>query len=234
MSGLARLRRRIGTVLAGSGHRPLLPADSADAAQVFTDFFRRNKWGGRQSVSGTGSDADQTRVIVQELPLLLRRLAVRSVLDIPCGDFQWMSQVDLAGIDYIGADIVAPLVEANLRRHARAGVEFRVLDLTRDRLPAVDLVLCRDCLVHLSFAQAQQALANIAVSGARYLVTTTFTGRPENADIPTGKWRALNLERPPFNLPSPLELINEHCTEKDGRYADKSLGLWALAALRQA
>lgn len=107
-----------------------------------------------------------------------------------------------------------------------------MLDLTRDRLPTVDLVLCRDCLVHLSFAQAQQALANIAASGARYLLTTTFTGRSENADIPTGKWRALNLQRPPFNLPQPLELINERCTEKDGRYADKSLGLWPVADLR--
>lgn len=234
MSGLSGLRRCIGSVLAGGGRRSRSAGDGTDAAQVFTDFFRRNKWGGRQSVSGTGSDADQTRVIVQKLPLLLRRLGVRSVLDIPCGDFEWMKQVDLAGIEYIGADIVAPLIEANRRHHARTGIEFRVLDLTCDRLPAVDLVLCRDCLVHLSFVQAQRALANIAASGARYLLTTTFTGRAENVDIPTGKWRALNLQRPPFGLPPPLELINEHCTEKDGRYADKSLGLWSVAALRQA
>lgn len=226
---LARLWRRIG------GRYPS-PAGGreVDAAQLFTDFFRRNKWNGRQSLSGTGSDADQTRVIVRELPLLLRRLGVHRVLDVPCGDFAWMKQVDLAGIDYLGADIVAPLIEANRRRHARPGVEFQVLDLIRDRLPAVDLVLCRDCLVHLSFAQAQQALANIAASGARYLLTTTFTGRAENADIPTGKWRALNLQRPPFDLPPPLEIINERCTEKDGRYADKSLGLWPLTALRRA
>lgn len=226
---LARLWRRIG------GRSPS-PAGGpeVDAAQLFTDFFRRNKWDGRQSLSGTGSDADQTRVIVRELPLLLRRLGVCRVLDVPCGDFAWMKQVDLAGIEYLGADIVAPLIEANRRRHARPGVEFQVLDLIRDRLPAVDLVLCRDCLVHLPFAQAQQALANIAASGARYLLTTTFTGRSENADIPTGKWRALNLQRPPFDLPPPLEIINEQCTEKDGRYADKSLGLWPLTALRRA
>lgn len=229
MAMLARLWCRI----RGRYRLPATRPD-VDAAQLFTEFFRRNKWNGRQSLSGTGSDADQTRVIVQELPLLLRRLGVRSVLDIPCGDFEWMKRVDLAGIEYIGADIVAPLIDANRRRHARDGVEFRVLDLTRDRLPAADLVLCRDCLVHLSFAQAQQALANISASGARYLLTTTFTGRFENADIPTGKWRALNLQRPPFNLPPPLELINEHCTEKDGRYADKSLGLWPVVALRQA
>ncbi len=224
---LARLWRRIG----GRSPSPAGGPD-VDAAQLFTDFFRRNKWGGRQSLSGTGSDADQTRVIVREL--LLRRLGVRRVLDVPCGDFAWMKQVDLAGIDYLGADIVAPLIEANRRCHARPGVEFQVLDLIRDRLPAVDLVLCRDCLVHLPFAQAQQALANIAASGARYLLTTTFTGRSENADIPTGKWRALNLQRPPFDLPPPLEIINEQCTEKDGRYADKSLGLWPLTALRRA
>lgn len=233
MSAFSRFRRRLGAVLAGGGQRPLRDGSGLNAESVFTDFFRRNKWGGRQSVSGTGSDAQQTRVIVQALPPLLRRLGVRSLLDIPCGDFEWMSRVDLAGIDYTGADIVAPLIEANRRRHARPGVRFEVLDVTRDRLPPVDLVLCRDCLVHLPLAQAQQALANIAASGARYLLTTTFSGRPVNVDIEIGKWRTLNLQQPPFGLPPPLELINEHCTEKDGRFADKSLGLWALDALRQ-
>lgn len=233
MSGLEWLRRRFGGLAGGFGRRAAASGDRVDAAQVFTGFFRRNKWGGRQSVSGTGSDAEQTRAIVQALPPLLQRLGVRSVLDVPCGDFAWMKQVDLSGIDYTGADIVAPLIEHNRRRYARPGVQFRVLDLTRDRLPAADLVLCRDCLVHLSFAQAQQALANIAASGARYLLTTTFAGRSGNVDIPTGKWRTLNLQQPPFDLPPPLELINEQCTEKNGRFADKSLGLWALDALRQ-
>ena len=73
---------------------------------VFQQIYERNHWRGSESASGTGSDLRQTAVITAALPVLLRRHGVRSMLDIPCGDFHWMSRVDLAGVDYIGADIV--------------------------------------------------------------------------------------------------------------------------------
>jgi hypothetical protein len=42
------------------------------------------------------------------------------------------------------------------------------LDLTGDPLPRVDVVLCRDCLVHLSFQNIFRAFANLRRSGSRY------------------------------------------------------------------
>jgi hypothetical protein len=68
------------------------------AGEVFTNIFRQNRWGGFASVSGTGSDLVQTRVLIRELPLLFYDLEVNVVLDIPCGDFHWMKKVDLSGI----------------------------------------------------------------------------------------------------------------------------------------
>ena len=65
------------------------------------------------------------------------------------------------------------------------------------------------------------------------MLTTTFPGTQTNADLgPEDIWRTLNLERPPFNLPPPVRLINEECTEDEGAYADKSLGLWLLQDLK--
>jgi hypothetical protein len=107
-------------------------------------------------------------------------------------------------------------------------VHFYKRNLIIDKLQKVDLVLCRDCLVHLSFTDIFSALNNIIDSGATYLLTTTFTSRSENRNITTGQWRTLNLEIPPFSFPSPLKIINERCTEGDGVYADKSLGLWRI------
>jgi hypothetical protein len=201
---------------------------------VFDDIFRRSKFGGTLSVSGAGSDLRQTHVLIEQLPRLMRELGVQSVLDIPCGDFFWMRHVDLAGIDYVGADIVEQLVEQNQRRHQKGRVRFQRLDLVKDRLPKADLVLCRDCLVHLSFAEARRSMRNICASGARLLLTTTFPRRTTNADIRTGEWRTLNLELAPFFLPPPLRLINEGCTEGDGGYADKSLGLWKVEDIARA
>lgn len=201
---------------------------------VFGEIYRRNRWGSPQSASGTGSDLDQTALIARELPLLFRRHGVRSVLDIPCGDFHWMARVDLDGIDYTGADIVPDLIARNQAAHARDGVRFLVLDLSADRLPKSDLVFCRDCLVHLSFDDVHTALRNIVASGAEWLLTTTFPLHARNRDIRTGQWRVLNLEAAPFLLPTPLEMINEGCTEGDGEHRDKSLGLWSVAQLRDA
>ena len=106
-----------------------------------------------------------------------------------------------------------------------------MLDLTRDALPPADLLLCRDCLVHLSYADIRRALANVARSGIPYVLTTTFPGAKANEDIVTGDWRVINLEAAPFGFPPPLHLLNEGCTEAGGLFADKSLGLWRTEAL---
>jgi len=198
---------------------------------VFTDIYRERAWGRGESISGPGSDAEQTRAIRGALPALLARLEVRTLLDLPCGDFHWMSRVPLEGVRYLGADIVAPLIRDNARRHGREGREFLRLDLLRDDLPRADLVLCRDCLVHLGFADVARALDNLARSGASYLLTTHFPGTERNEEIETGDWRPLNLEAAPFHFPPPLEALPEECTLEGGAHADKVLALWRLEEL---
>lgn len=203
---------------------------SKSTEDVFTNIYKRNTWGGEDSVSGPGSDNHQTSVITRELPTLFNEFNISSILDIPCGDFHWMKNVNLKGIDYTGADIVKDLMQRNRERYERDGVCFHDLNLIDGKLPKVDLVFCRDCLVHLSFADIFLALKNICDSNSEYLLTTTFTSRKDNYDIVTGQWRVLNLELAPFILPNPLKIINEECTEADagGVYEDKALGLWRI------
>lgn len=198
---------------------------------TFSRTYRTNRWEGLESRSGPGSDLVQTDEIRQRLPLLLAELQCRSLLDVPCGDYYWMSHVQLDVDRYIGADIVSAVVDANQAAFGDDTHAFIMVDLTRDELPLVDLIFCRDCLVHLSFADIRSALQNMRSSGATYLLTTTFTARDQNHDISTGAWRPINLELPPFNFPAPLRLIDERCTENDGQFTDKQLGLWRLADL---
>ena len=205
-----------------------------DIDQVFSDIYRGNKWGGRDSFSGTGSDVYQTRIITKELPVVFRNYGISTVLDIPCGDFYWMKKVDLININYIGADIVNDLIAKNSEQYGRDNLRFQKLDLIKDKLPNVDLIFCRDCLVHLSFKDIFHALDNLCASQSEYLLTTTFTERTRNHDIATGQWRTINLEVAPFLLPRPFELINEGCTEGAGAYADKALGLWKIADIRES
>jgi SAM-dependent methyltransferase len=202
--------------------------------ETFTRIWRENRWKGSESVSGPGSGVKRTRHLRPALAELLMELGVRSLLDVPCGDFLWMSELDLAHIDYVGGDVVPELVEETRRRHARPGRRFEVLDLTTSPLPPADLLLCRDCLVHLSLDDALRALDNIARSDIRWLAATSFTDRGENLEVQTGRWRPLNLQLAPFSLPTPEQAIAEAPAAPGRKHGDKSLLVWPMAAVRQA
>jgi hypothetical protein len=199
-----------------------------DARAIFTAIYTKQLWKGGESVSGPGAEPGQTRVLIESLGRLLEALNIRSLLDIPCGDFNWMREVDLAHVDYLGADIVEELIAANKRTYPQ---RFEVIDLLGGALPKKDLILVRDCFVHLSYKEIFAAIGNIKGSGCRYLLATTFTGCGKNKDICTGNWRKVNLQEKPFNFPSPLLVINENCTEGNGNNKDKSLGLWEIGSL---
>jgi hypothetical protein len=201
------------------------------STETFRTIFQSNHWGNPDSISGSGSSRRQTARIESELPSLVEEFKVRVLLDLPCGDYGWLRFVDLPILRYIGADIVPELVAANAAGFADAKHEFRVLDLTCDLLPEADLVLSRDCLVHLSFEQIEKSLSNLKRSPITYLLTTSFPECRVNEDIVTGDWRPLNLQAEPFGFPEPLRLVNEGCTEGEGVHRDKSLALWRIRDL---
>lgn len=203
---------------------------------LFTKIWQTNLWGAETSRSGLGSEDKATQHLRAELPALLQRLGVRSLLDLPCGDFQWMSRTSLKLDRYIGADIVTALVSRNTAAFATSDgrISFQKLDLLSDPLPQADAVLCRDCLVHLSHANIGRAFSNLRASGSRWLLATTFPEHDQNHDAADGDWRLLNLEKPPFNLPPPVAILNERCEEAGGGYDDKSLGAWRISDLPES
>ncbi len=225
--------RRVLRAFEKRAERKKNPLRQTDASSVFTTIYRENYWGSDDSHSGGGSNLEQTAVVRQEIPRVIDQYNIRSMIDLPCGDFNWMREVDLRGATYVGCDIVEQLVSDNQRNYSRADRSFLVLNVLENNLPAADLLFCRDLFVHFSFADLRSALRIIGDSPITYILTTTFTDREENRDIKTGDWRTLNLLKAPFLFPEPLELINERCTEFDGQFADKSLGLWRLSELKK-
>lgn len=203
-----------------------------DLAARFARIERTNLWGAATSVSGLGSENRATAAIREALPRLLQRLGARSLLDAPCGDAVWIGSMT-SDVDYTGVDIVPSLIAANMARVAQGEMRgrFLVADITRNPLPACDVILCRDCLVHLSFQNVARATAGFRASGAQFLLVTTFPEWEDNRDCEDGDWRALNMTKAPFDWPPPRELINERCDEGGGGWRDKSLGLWRLDEL---
>ena len=193
--------------------------------ETFTDIYENNLWTSSESSSGIGSELKNTELIRNELPYLFQKFDIKSMLDIPCGDWNWMKKVDLSSVSYIGADIVEKLIISN--KQSYPNIDFRTLDLTTDELPKVDLVFVRDCLGHLRNENVHKAIANIRNSGSKYLLATSFTRWNMNPDIQDGGWKCINLMIEPFYL-NPIYLINENCQEGYPHYNDKCMILFKM------
>lgn len=200
--------------------------------QVFTEIYEGNRWGNPETISGVGSTIDQMKHIIGQVDSVIAELGVVSLLDIPCGDFNWMKQVNLSTLEYIGADIVEEIIAVNNEKYKSLNINFLKLDITCDQLPPSDLVLNKDCFVHFSYHDISRAIENIKKSDCRFLMTTTFAKHNVNWDIDTGKWRPLNLERQPFNFPKPMINIEEQATKGwEKEFKGKSLAVWEIEKL---
>ena len=103
--------------------------------------------------------------------------------------------------------------------------------------PKVDLVLCRDLLIHLPTDRILELLHSLKASGSRYLLTTTYDDIQVNRDF-TPEERAvkysrerrvsrkLNLRRDPFCLPEPITSIRENRTVACQK---RVVGLWRFS-----
>jgi hypothetical protein len=177
------------------------------AAEVFTEAYRSNMWQNPESRSGSGSTYDYTRQLRAELPGLLAALKIRTLLDAPCGDFNWMKHLDLDR--YLGADIVPELIAKLQAQYANERRSFLVLNLMTDPLPPADALFCRDCLLHLSFVDIATVLRNFRQSRCKYFIISTYPGVRRNLDIVTGEAWPIDMCLAPFNFPPPIKLLND-------------------------
>lgn len=145
MLGNAGVRRAFNVI---KGRRTIIV--DGDPAKRFTTIYETHSWVDDESRSGGGSNLYATQKIRKALPGLFLKYGVRSVLDVPCGDFFWFKEMKLDLDSYIGGDIVVPLIESLAAKYTSPIRSFRVMDLTKDALPDCDLILVRDCFIHLS------------------------------------------------------------------------------------
>jgi hypothetical protein len=192
---------------------------------VFHRIYAENLWGDPESVSGRGSNPVATETIRRELPILFKEYRICSLLDAPCGDFLWMKEVVGCLDRYVGVDIVPELIEQNTIAYRTERVAFICADITADTLPQCEMVLCRDCLIHLPTRLIRRALQNFQASGARYLLLTNERDTEGYQEIPIGSFRPINFTRPPFSFPQPLATLSEDAT------GSRQLCLWELASL---
>ena len=189
----------------------------------FSAIYADRLWKNDESASGFGSTDAATTQTRAELAKLIAAHDVGSILDAPCGDFNWMKLLPFAG-HYTGVDIVPELIAANQAAYGSDQRSFAVADLVQGPLPSADLVMCRECLNHLPLAGGSAALRNLSAAGRKLLLVTHYPAVTVNHDQPASfRYRSLNLTLAPFNLRAPDMVIDEAHFE-----AGKVLAVWDL------
>jgi hypothetical protein len=205
-----------------------------DPQDVFVEIYERNLWESAESRSGIGSEAVATENIRLHLPIIFERFKVTSVLDAPCGDFNWMRLVSLPeNLSYLGWDIVPQLIESNNRQFADRQHRFAVSNVLLDPVPRVDLMICRDCLFHFSHSDIRRALENFMASGTPLLLTTTHSiqDASTNMDIETGYFRRIDLFAEPFCFPADVWYRVDDCAPN---HLAREMCLWDRSQVAQA
>ena len=197
----------------------------------FELIYNENFWESEESRSGIGSEIENTKEVLKALEHFIKEFKTKSIIDIPCGDYNWMSSMDMRNLKYQGHDIVKQLITDNKKKFKNSNISFFHSDITNSKLGKADLMLVRDCLVHFSFEDIKKSIFRIKQSRSKYLMTTSFVNVDKNIDIYSADWRPINLEKDPFNFPKPLMTYNEKCNEMDGMYTDKSLCIWEINKL---
>jgi SAM-dependent methyltransferase len=158
------------------------------SAEAFGKIYRDRVWGRGEDdfCSGLGSHDEDTveRYVAVVRQFLLGADSRLDVVDLGCGDFSVGSRLRSLCGRYVACDVVPQLIDRNRQKYAELGVDFRVVDATRDPLPPGDVCFVRQVLQHLSNEQILSIVPKLCQF--EHLIVTEH--------LPRGPFRA-NLDK---------------------------------------
>ncbi len=193
---------------------------------IFSEIYQKGLWGksgdpSQPFYSGSGShDKSITAVYIEKVGVFLNSYPNKpNVVDLGCGDFSVGSKLRSYCNSYVACDIVPEVIEHNKYKYKNLTVDFRVLNMITDSLPAGDIVFIRQVLQHLSNEDIKYLIPKLQASYSSLILTehlpssNTFLpniDKPAGPDIRLGYNRGIVLTKPPFNLkPVDEQLICE-------------------------
>ena len=80
--------------------------------------------------------------------------------------------------------------------------QFKCKDITVDKYPKADLMICRDCFIHFSYKDIKETLIKFIESDIKYILLSNYENLNnfENKDIMTGEARIFDLFKFPFSF----------------------------------
>ena len=219
----------------------------ANYKNIFTEIYDNNGFGSIESKSGPGSTLDETKNLREKIKSIVKDKNIKSVVDIPCGDFNWMKEIVFSFESYIGGDIVEKAIEENNRKYSNSVINFISFDIVNDEIPQGDLLIVRDIIGHFPIDDGIKIMNNILNSKCKYLLSTTWAKKVgdkwmpckkndvhrENEGVDYGRFYPVNLMSEPFNLPNAEIYLEEDVFVDNFENGNrKTLALWDLDKIR--
>lgn len=159
-----------------------------------------------ETYSGPGSLLKNTDNLIIELQKFIVDNNINSVIDIPCGDFNFMKHIINKDCKYLGIDISEKAINI-CKKYETSNIQFYVDDITdlNIKLNNADLIICKDLTIHLSFSDINSLLKNIIKSKCKYFACSRYNdGNVVNKDTINGKSglaaREIEITKYPFNF----------------------------------
>ena len=179
---------------------------------IFSEIYTKNMWGGSKDkgfYSGRGSHEEH--IVKPYVACCVEFLSsfdtALVVVDLGCGDFNIGSRIAPAAKEYIACDVVPSLIEDNKKKFNFKNCRFQVVDMSKDEIPAGDVVIIRQVLQHLSNQDITNVVRKIEKSFDYLILTEHLPDREftPNLDKPTGvdiraPKSGIVLDKPPFNI----------------------------------
>ena len=187
---------------------------------IFFLIYKTNHWNKYEKVdknnllvSGPGSlpGSVQTKNIIDNLDLFIKKNNIQSMLDMPCGDFSWMQDLIKKNnsISYTGYDIVEDIISYNNKKYSKNNVSFFCKDIINEKnFDNFDLIFIRDFFIHIDNASIDVLLKNIKSSKVRFLACSN-NNNEFNKNIVIGQHRKVNLTIEPFYMKEIFHTFSE-------------------------
>lgn len=188
---------------------------------IFYLTYKTNHWNKYKEiesnnliVSGPGSipGSNQTNNIIKHLDIFIKYNKIKSILDMPCGDFSWMSKLIQmnSNVLYTGYDIVKEMIDLNNKRFSSDKIKFFVKDIVEEKsFDDFDFVFVRDFFIHIMNDDIIKILNVIKKSKIKFFACSSSANINFNKDVIIGRYRQLNIEIKPFYLDKIFLKISE-------------------------
>ncbi len=151
--------------------------------EVFTEIYLTNKWGGPKGEFCSGLGSTDEQIVSPYVSMISEKASSEGFLgstfvDLGCGDFRVGQQLLPYCSNYIGVDLVKPLINRNQEKYGNETTRFMSLNIVDDALPEGDVCFIRQVLQHLS----NQQIATVLPKLKRYKWVFITEHYPTNND----------------------------------------------------